>query len=270
MRLDDITLMAYADGELAGSDRDRVREMLHIDPSAMRIVADYRIYRGVLEREYANVDFSCSSGEQSTRTRPQPRYPFGRPKHNESGARAPARSIDRGLGNRAALAASLVVALGMAAATGFLWYGKQFQLSYRSATSGGSIVLGSVSDDVNLFEALSDRPSNKRAPLDKTEAVDTRFIPVADFYDKFGNFCREIEVLSPQVSARPTAVVVACRDPASGAWAVVGAAATTPPMTPGKAYVATEAEALESVRGILDMIGARRRTTAREVESKTR
>lgn len=270
MRLDDITLMAYADGELAGSERDRVRELLRMDRSAMFTVADYRICRGIIERAYARIDFTRSSAEHRALTQTSPRHRFAGTKPNVGAARPTALSIDRSLGTRAALAASVMVALGLAATAGFHWYGKSLPTPYRTATGGGAIALGRVGDDVYLIEALSGRSPSRRVPTRNTQQVDTRFVPVADFYDKFGNLCREVEAMSPHAKARPSAVIVACRDKATGAWAVVGAAATSAPMTSGDVYAANEVEALESVRGILDMIGARRRTTAREVESKTR
>ena len=131
---------------------------------------------------------------------------------------------------------------------------------------GRVIALGKVKVGTPLADALAKGSVGSDDGLGTT-----RLIAVADVDDKFGNPCREIEVFSSGDRKQPSAVVVACRHPGADEWVVVGASATTLPRDAAQRnYASSEAEALESVSGILSMIGARRRTTAREVESKTR
>jgi len=125
------------------------------------------------------------------------------------------------------------------------------------------LALGAVPIGTGLWSALDTIGTEKNAT---TGPGSRRFQVVATLQDKFGQSCLELDAFDDRLNRLPTAMIVACRG-RDETWFVTSAIATR--SAQGDVYATDTVQAREAMSGVLQMLGAKRRTSSIKIESET-
>lgn len=245
MRPDDETLMAYADDALAPAERAEIDELLKTDDEARRVVEEFKAGARLARLAYADI---------VSETAPD------RLIQAAMGASPTASNVVRFADRRrgslfnqrgftlSALAACLTLILG---AGGGAW------LAQRQTPAGAQLALGSVEPGSTIGDVLETQPSGADVAL--TDGAEPRRLSVlATFRDGANRVCREVELFKSGVEPIPVAAGVACRNPQSATWAMVGAVQIAGFETDsGGSYRPSGAAESDALKGLLNALGAK-------------
>jgi len=189
MTIDDETLMAFADGELAEPRFSEVAGAVEADEALAA-----RLHALVLGKDAARAAFAPLLEQP---------VPSSLRRSVEAAIRTNARPARRSWSPRTLqLAAAAAIAVVFAAPAGYL-------LGTGTSGTPDSIAVAGLDAPPALATALDTVASGAEAAV----TDDTTMVAIATFADGAGTICREVELLGPSAS-----VVVACRD--EGTWAV--------------------------------------------------
>ncbi|MDZ4843591.1 MAG: hypothetical protein SH859_15805 [Hyphomicrobium aestuarii] len=259
----DETLMAYADGHLDAASRVAIERYLLGDAVAQRFVHTMMLVTAMTRHAFADQDFTRGMDplvklvERGPKRRRIGREPST---FHSAWVFGPAFA-GTGLGGAAWVAGTATTAIALA------WLAVAFTSPQRDAhsTAPGELSLGEVRHDSSLRAAL-DHGANLQAAAPSREFE--RYRVISEFKDKFGNTCRELDAFDDRNDDRlPAAVVVACRR-SDQSWSVLGVIATR--SSPTGTYAADAVQAHGAMTGVLEMLGANRRTSGIKSESEMR
>lgn len=246
--LRDEILVAYADAQLRGEELRSVQRQIANDSGAQRSILLFKLTGQYVRQVFAEIDFSGAPSRLAANIeRPQRRHVL---------AKLPSKVSPRGRLNSwhlgVPLAASIFLAVGVG--IGARWH--ESSIGSHPATT-----LGVVSP--TAYQALAIEKANHTG-VEWTAPDGTRVVDIADFKDRFGNLCRELELYTPANQEIPAELIVACRTGA-GNWSIVGAVSTAAATQSGHSfYVPSEDQARSSLDSVLSMLGAQQRTSAAE------
>lgn len=245
-RLDDETLMAYADAALRGEERRLIEAALRQDSCARRRVALFRL------------------------TADLARHAFAEPMWRDP----PLRLVDTLLVSKLELRVKKAAWPQLTLYPGKSWRPVALAASIAAiAAALGSYVMLLPPADHDVSLGPVKQGSTLAAVLDTYQSgltgTNAQFALVATLKDNRGNACLKVDVFDQRPAAVPSAVLVACRDE-SRRWIVVGAVR---PKSVDSArvepyYVPTDDAAHAALAGVLNMIGATQRASAIKSEGK--
>lgn len=249
----DEILMAFADGALDPEESQRVERYLESDPEAKRLVEQFRRSALLAQDAFAApmstqppvnlVDLILAGRPNLSAAIP------AKPGESQSKANGANGDVidfrrahrDRAIWVRFAvpLAASLALLVGIGAGLLLSRLG--------SSSSPDALALGTVAGDTALHRSLEQARSGEQRD---------GHVVVSTFRDKYGRYCREIELVK-QADRQPFIVGVACRDGRSE-WIVEGAArlAVIRQQPPGTSYTPSGASERDALEALLNLLGA--------------
>jgi len=261
-RLDEETLMAYADGALDDAKRAEVERQIAGDPQALRTVEMFRRTSRLAREAFSAPMTSAPPEALVTRIMTHPAVVT----EDEPAPRAAAEPIRAGgtivssEQHRSSLrparfkfslplAASLALAVGMGAG----------YLLTRGVTGDAPVdhmSVGPVAPGSAMARLLETRGTGE--PIG-------RAIVVATFRDRNDRICREVELLG--ANARTEFAGIACRQPGRG-WLMEGAVRlSSVPVSSGGGYAPSGANEKDVLEALLSALGAKPALTP--VEEKT-
>lgn len=234
-RISKETLAAFADGELAAEEMERVAAHLDACPEDRAIVEEIVLSNALLARAFD------APMEEPLPERLRAAIE-GRAAAESAGAGATVIAFPR-RARRWAAPAGLALAASLAAVA---------FLGGRDAAPTLAIAEGLLVVDGPLHAALETRPSGAAA----TAADGVRFVPSATFADAAGRYCREVEAVAPDAArARVVEALIACREEA-GVWRVAAAVAEHTAQPQGEGFAPASGGETSGIGAALDALGA--------------
>ena len=204
VKLNDETLMAYADGELNEADRKAVEAALADDPAARE---DLRVF-------VQSADALRGAFDEALKVPPSEELLAMIREHQADTKRASSLGSLAGffgdlMRPAPALAAGLALAVGL---------GSGVILTDSPMSDEPQPVLARIGDDAVLQEALERSPSGQMIDLASLDgSAQHTVLPLSSFMDRRGHFCREYEEVIVARGETHATFGVACRA-SDGAW----------------------------------------------------
>lgn len=254
---DDETLVAFADGMLAGEDAEKVAAFVAGNDEAREFVELLRssgmmakgAYDAALDEAEADAKLAAlilgheAGAAGGTIVALPPRRD-----------RAPATA-------RFALPMAAAIALIVGGVGGYE-FGRRGVAPEPMA--GADVAVGPVERGTALATLLDEKPSGEAMSVAGTRARD--LMVIASFRDAKGRICREFEVLAPE-SGGPVTAGIACRQD-GGIWHVEGAAQLAKaPEPPTQDFSPASGDDAAAIEGLLKAVGAQRALSAADEDA---
>lgn len=232
MKIDDETLSAYIDGELAPEERRAVETALADSPELARRLDSLKAADQQVEALLGEIDRQPMPDTVTQTLQSATREAVVEPEEGNVVAFRSGRNRSMAVARRGmALAASLALLIGFGAG---LMTGSLSQDRLRTALFGQAT--GEIGPAHPLYGILQTAASGERQALDGGNAASV----LLSFRSRDNAFCRELAVYAQTQASRG----VYCRsDEEEGTWRIY-ALASTEPSTPGYAAAAGEAPAV--------------------------
>lgn len=255
----DEILMAYADGHLDETSRLVIERHLLSDAMSHRFVHLMTLVTVISRQALAERDFS-SGLERLVK-----RIEYGRTPGQCSVSadkfpteRLAGRHVGFGRGPSAIWLGAWIASVGVAVICSVVVP----QLPTMQTAKLRELTVGEVQRGTALLAAL-DKVSDYRPTAVGRDFW--RFHVVSEFADKFGNRCQELDAYDGPQDRLPTRVIVACQG-RDMTWSVLAVIATW--SNRSASYVTEASQARDVVTGVLEMLGAKRRTSSIKSESR--
>ena len=261
----DEQLMAYADGRLDDTERQRVEKFLETDREARQLVEGFRKTADLSRL------FDAPMREASPKRLVDAIMKGGDapPKAPETSARIvplPSRRTDRApprQDSRLAMAASVALLVGVA--TGYWLAG-----GTSRDEPGIDLALGKVAQGSVVARVLDTAPSGKSQRIASGDGKGRQLLVVATFRDRGGRPCRELELLDGTGDLHPIAAGIACRAAGHG-WVMEGATRIqSAKPAGGPDYVPSGVSERDALEGLMQILGAGKAMSAEEEQALIR
>lgn len=244
---DDATLIAFADGALAGDEAERVAAFVAGNDEARRLVELFRASGDLAKRAYdAALDETQTDAKLAALILGGSAVPA-----SATVVALPSRPSRTPAKSRFALPMAAAIALIVGSVGGFE-FGRRAAAPEHAARS--DIAVGPVARGTALATLLDEKPSG--VTLSGPEGSGQDLMVVASFRDAKGRICREFEILAAEQGG-PVTAGIACRHD-GGDWHVEGAAQLAKAPEPSaQDFSPASGDDAAAIEGLLKAVGAK-------------